>query len=290
MKSFAVRTFGQLGDTVILAGAVHNVRLEHPEFNFTFLGKPQYAQLLENNDDFSDHSFSRLLPLIRYGDVHDERNATKGTCVEGFTATLCDVLNIPHVPIRENRPRVLLSDSEREWAGQWNDCILINANCQTCSMSKAYPYWQEVVDGLGDYRIIQVGGNESRDISHELRGVEDMRGRTTVREFASMVYGCRAVISAPSGITNVASAFRKPQVVVNASREADALTAYEGVVHMSHRCSCGWGVENGCVHLWFDNRDARTCNDRVATNGREYSRCQYETPPEEIIEACLRSI
>ena len=214
MKSFAVRTFGQLGDTVILAGAVHNVRLEHPEFNFTFLGKPQYAQLLENNDDFSDHSFSRLLPLIRYGDVHDERNATKGTCVEGFTATLCDVLNIPHVPIRENRPRVLLSDSEREWAGQWNDCILINANCQTCSMSKAYPYWQEVVDGLGDYRIIQVGGKENRDISHDLRGVEDMRGRTTMREFVSMVYGCRAVISAPSGITNVASAFRKPQVFV----------------------------------------------------------------------------
>lgn len=287
--SYAVRTFGQLGDTVILAGAVHNVRLEHPEMEFGFVGKSHYAALLENNDDFIRKGAFSMLELVRYGSEEDERYATKGTCVEGFTSTLCDILGIIHVPIRVNRPRVVLSDSEKIWGNQWNDCILINANCQTCSMSKLYPRWQDVVDGLCGYRIIQIGGNEKRDLSHDLKGVEDMRGKTTTRELAAMAHGCKCVISPPSGITNLAAAFCKPQVVVNAAREPDLLSKYEGVVHVSQKCDCGWGVDNGCVHLWFDHDD-RTCHDRVVINGREYSRCQADIEPERIIKAVKRAI
>ena len=277
-------THKHVGDHVICTGAVRNVRLEHPEIKFVL--PDMHGEIFANNPDFTHEISYREIPRVTYGKVYDEQRGTWGTCVEGFTRSLCELLNIPLVPIRVNHPVLVLNEYEKEWAGQWNDCILLNGNFQTCGVSKGYPHWQDVVDGLGDVRIIQIGGNESRDISPNLRGVEDMRGKTTLRQLIAMAYGCRCIVSPPSCISNIGGAFGKPQVVVNASREPDALTKYENVRFVSHKCDCGWGVDNGCVALRI-LFGTRCCPHTVRKDGLDWCKCQYETPPADVVKAVL---
>lgn len=285
MKAYLFTTHQHVGDHVIVTGAVRNVVLEHPGMRFF---KPHYYKtVFDGNPDFTDDP-THLVPVgnITYGPVSDEREGSRGNCVEGFTRVLCELIGIPQVPIRTRHPVLCLNDEEREYAKRWEDAVLVNANCQTCTVSKGYPWWQEVVDGLGG-RIVQIGGREDRDLSPDLRGVEDMRGMTTLRQLFAMVYGCRMVLSPPSAVSNVAGAFQKPQVILNASREADALLAYDNAVHVSHVCQCGWGVRNGCVALWFD-KSKRSCPYPVMHGGRRWSLCQYETKPEYVLCAISR--
>ncbi|MBO4513843.1 MAG: hypothetical protein J5746_13880 [Victivallales bacterium] len=285
-------THSHLGDAVICTGAVRNVRAAHPEIPFV---KPlQYAEVWNGNPDALDIDrggfFLREIEgRLDYGPVSDERTGANGNCVEGFTQTLCRLLNLDPAPIVTRTPVLYVSDEEAAWARQFEDAILLNANCQTCTISKGYPHWQKVVDRLKGLRIIQIGGNCPKDISPDLRGVEDLRGKTSTRQLIALASSCRAVISPPSSITNIAAAFQKPQVVVNASREADALTDYPGTLHVSHVCKCcGWGVVNGCVSLGLTG--GRTCAHRVARDGREFCQCQAETRPEAIVRAVYNVI
>ena len=286
MTVYKYNTHEHIGDNVICTGAVRNVRLAHPEIRFAM--PSANPELCMGNPDYEhDCTLWRETGKITYGTLEDEQHGRWGNVVEGFTRSLCAILNLPLVPIRVRHPILVLDDSERLWASQWEDCIMLNANCQKCSKSKGYPHWQEVVDMLDGHRIIQVGGNENRDISPNLRGVEDMRGRTTIRQLMAMVYGCRAVVSPPSCISNIAGAFSRRQVILNAGREPDVLLYYENAVHVSHRCECGWGVETGCISCRFDST-RRGCPRPRRVDGIDYVQCQCETRPEDVISALSR--
>lgn len=275
-------THPHIGDNVICTGAVRNVRLEHPEIRFAM---PEACrEIYAGNEDFTEEVSYREIPKITYGSLDAEKHGARGTVIQAYTRSLCELLDIPLVPYRVERPVLVLSDYEREWAGQWNDCILLNGNFQNCSVSKGYPHWQDVVDQLGDVRIIQIGGNEARDVSPNLRGVEDMRGKTNLRQLMAMAYGCRCIVSPPSAISNIGAAFEKPQVILNASREPDILLGYKNAVHVSHKCSCGWGVDTGCVACRVI-AGTRACPYPVPKDGLNWCKCQYETPPADVVRA-----
>lgn len=284
MKVYSFWTHRHLGDACICTGAIRNVTAAHKEIKFL---KPEHCrEVYDHNPDFVDHA-AIVTPLpsrVQYGTLNEEQHGTWGNCVEGFTRCLCQLMGIEQVPITISTPLLILTNKEREEAKKWQDAILINANCQTCTVSKGYPYWQKVVDGLSGHRIIQIGGAEDRDLSPDLRGVEDMRGKTSLRQLFSMVLGCKLVMAPPTSLTNVAGAFHKKQVVVNASREADVLTGYPNAVHISKYCdACGWGVSSGCVALRWDGN--RPCLRPRTVGGRDYSQCQEETDPADIIRA-----
>ena len=283
MVAYRFYTHPHLGDYVILTGAVHNIKKARPDVVFALPEK--YQEVYENNRDFAKSPvLIRDMGKVVYGNLEAEKQALYGNVVEGFTLCLCKLLNLQPVPIITRKPKIVLSKEEREYTKQFENAIVLNANCQTCTISKGYPHWQRVVDELSkDYRIIQVGGNCPKDLTLDLSGVEDYRGKTTIRQLFSMIYGCKGVVSPPSSFSNIAGAFDKPQIILNAGREADRLTDYENVTHISHKAQCGWGVSNGCVSLHITGN--RICPDTILQGGRTWCRCQWETPPETIIEA-----
>lgn len=289
MVAYRFYTHPHLGDNVILTGAVHNLKMARPDLQFA-LPDSSYLEVYENNTDFTkDPVFTRDIGKLVYGNLEAEKAALHGNVVEGFTLCLCSMLNIQPVPIITRKPVLILSEEEKEYSRQFADALVLNANCQTCTISKGYPHWQKVVDALKqDYRIIQVGGNCPKDLSLDLEGVEDWRGKTNIRQLIAMIYGSRGVVSAPSSFTNIAGAFDKPQIVLNAGREADRLTDYENAMHISHKAQCGWGIENGCVSLRTTGK--RTCTDVILKDGRTWCKCQWETRPETIIEAVKNRI
>lgn len=273
-----------IGDQIICTGAVHNVRLAHPDI---FFALPDHCpEVCNGNADYMQGSaLVRELGKITYGTLEDEQCGRWGTVVEGFTRSLCILLGLPQVPIVCKRPVLVLDDAEREYAEQFREAIILNGNCQRCSMSKGNPYWQDVVNDLRkDWRVIQVGGNEARDISPDLKGVEDWRGKTTLRQLMAMVHGSALVVSPPSAISNIAGAFSHNQVIVNASREPDILLKYENALHVSHRCECGWGVETGCITCRLEGV-GRVCQRPRVVGARAWCQCQAETTAESIITA-----
>jgi hypothetical protein len=134
--------------------------------------------------------------------------------------------------------------------------------------------------------LIQIGGNEDRDLSINLDGVEDRRGKTSIRQLMAMVYGCRGLISPPSCSTNIAGAFDKRQIVVNAGREPDELSNYENAKHISCIGKCGWGISTGCIFLRAGEGN-RQCRDYTEIDGRLYCACQMSIKPERIAETAM---
>lgn len=286
MRVYRYTTHPHVGDNIICTGAVRNVCREYEDMRFVACGEVTKNNMdyIGENDCFRAGCKITDIGKITYGSLDDEQHGRWGNVVEGFTRSLCQLLGIEQVPIRVRNPILNLTESEFERGFKWRDCILLNANCQTCSISKGYPYWQEVVNGLKGERIIQVGGDENRDISPNLKGVEDMRGKTSIRQLMVMVRHCKLVISPPSCISNIAGAFHHPQVILNASREPDVLLDYDNAVHVSHVCECGWGVQTGCISCRVGG-GRRSCWRPRRVDGIDWCQCQEETPPETIIRA-----
>ena len=283
---YGIRTWSHVGDNAILTGAVRNVKAAYPELR---LAVPDaFPELWAGNPDVEGSAPTAFPERVRYG-IGFEKRGEKGNMVEGMTSSLCDGLRLERCRCVTRTPVLYLTDEEMERSGEWNGRWLLNANCQTTSRSKGYPYWQRVVDALGGLDIYQIGGNDGRDISPDLRGVVDWRGRSGLRDLVVMAYGCEGIISPPSAITNIGAAFGKRQVVVNGSREPDVLTDYPNAVHVSRVFGpCGCGVGTGCMARGLCGSGGNDCR-RPGRDGR-WCQCMEELPFEEIVEAVRRLI
>lgn len=288
MKIVGIKTWSHVGDVLIMTAAAWNFRARYPEYRFKYIGAEAYRPLLENNPDFVETSDPvPCLPALRYGP--GEQTAERGSCASGQLKTLCEWLCVDEAPLIDERPVIRLYDSEDEWGRQFDGAVIVNANCQLTSRSKANPWLADVSQELArSHRVIQVGGNEERDISEPLPEAEDWRGRTTLRELAAMVAHCRLVVSPPSGITHVAGAWDIPQVIVNAGREPDALTPYRNAVHVSRKYECGWGGSTGCLARTFDGSSRLNCDRCETVDGRQYASCQVDTTSADIMRSISR--
>ena len=272
MNIYAVKTWNQVGDSLALAGAVHNVRQVRPDIGFVYAGNPYYKPLFDHNPDFvySD-DFILISKDVCYGS--GERYAERGTIIEANTRTLCEYLRIGMVPVSCGTAYVVLTDDEIEWGRRFEGKWLVNANAQTCSVSKWYPHWQDVVDGmLGmGLEVCQIGGREKRDISSDLKGVEDWRGKTSLRQWLSMACNCAGIVSPPSGIVHAGAIWGKPMVVVTGAREHTGITAYPTVRHVTSECE-----HFGC-RAQFKSECRRW---------RGFSPCM-DIPPEQVLRALI---
>lgn len=253
MATYRVRSWDQLGDSVILTGAVRNVRAAHPECLFRYDGWDKYKPIYANNEDFAEFHGGEYLHSIGYGDGHAERHGLFGNHVEAQTQRLCEFMGYDEtVPIVTDVPVLYLTEEEKAWGEQFAGKWIVNANCQKESISKAYPYWQDVIDGMRDLGLecVQIGGNLPQDISTELKGVEDWRGRTSIRELISMAYNCAGIVSPSSGIVHIGAAWRKPTVCLIGARE-NKLTLYDHCKYITTECEdqyCIARTAKDCKH------------------------------------------
>ena len=284
---YGIHTHRHVGDNTILTGAVRNVRAAHPDIMFAI--PDGYGELYIGNGDFALRYPDKELGRVTYGTLDEERRAANGNLVEGFTRSLCAALNIPPVPIVTRTPVFTLSEDERGRAERWRGKWLINATFQSCGWSKGYPYWQTVADLLrrDGFELVQIGGNESRDISCDLEGVRDMRGRTSLRELVVMLAGCAGVITPPSCSANIAAAFGTRAVVVVGGRELPQLSDYPNQSHVVGHCAeCGWGDGVACVSLHLQG--SRSCAWTQTIDGIEWCDCMANIEPSCIVAAVER--
>lgn len=283
---YGIRTWNQIGDSAIVTGAVHNVKLAYPELRFNYIGP--FSQIWANNPDVTKEPPQVELPIVCYGDDELELTGGRGNVVEANTRTLCEHLHISCVPIVTKTPYLPLTDEEKRESAQWNGCWLLNANCQNVSRSKGYPYWQQVVDLLKGLKIVQVGSREKRNLSPDLSGVTDHRGKSeNLRSYLSMIYGCDGIISPPSGIMNIGAAYNKRMVIVTGAREPVSVTNYDNTEYVTSEC-CGFNRDKGCFCQTFEK--IRPCRNWVVRNHQQYSRCMDMIEPERIAQAVRRQL
>lgn len=262
-KIYGIQSCNQLGDSACLTGAVENVCRIYNDVRFLFTGNRAYSPLFDNNPLFVKEADSFIdLGLINYG--YDEPHVARGNHIHAQTFMLCEKINLPYVQVKVNHPVFHLTDEEIEWGGQFHGKWLINANAQTCSVSKFYPFAQQVVNGMNNLglKVVQVGGKESRDISQDLVGVEDWRGKTNIRQYLSMVYNCEAIVSPPSGIIHIGATWGKPMLIIKGAREPEGVTGYPNSRYISTVCdhaNCYAQTVEQCHHH-YSNGISRCMN------------------------------
>jgi hypothetical protein len=171
------------------------------------------------------------------------------------------------------RPYVTVSDDERR-AGKMGSRPQITL--QTSSLAARYPMrnklwpperFQIVTDALQtDFDLVQLGAVSDP----ALRGVIDLRGKTSVREAAAILSASHLFIGLATGLVHLARAVECRSVVIYGGREDPAKSGYSANENLS------WS--GPCAPCWLRN----DCNyDRV---------CMSEILPQHVVAAVERQI
>lgn len=140
---------------------------------------------------------------------------------------------LPRTPARE--PRLLVLQ---------NSC----RGARYAASTKEWPAerWQALVDRLApDYTVLQLGTAQDAP----LRGVQDLRGRTTLHEAAEHLARAHLFIGLESGLMHLAAAVDTPAVILQGGRTPPSSSGYAGNLHLTRQPPCaGCGLNEGCPH------------------------------------------
>ena len=158
--------------------------------------------------------------------------------------------------------------------------------------------WQEVVDRMrGEVQFVQVG--EMNHYHPRLRGVVDMRGKTSLRELVRLIYRSDGVLCPVTSVMHLAAAVPVPPgrrgergcVVVAGGREAPHWESYPWhrflhTVGTLPCCASGgcWKVRSvplGDGHV--NDRPENLCTDFLVETG--LPRCMADIEPHMVIQA-----
>lgn len=277
-------TNNHLGDVVIMSAVIANVKACFSEIDFCIDANPAYLDVFKNNPNitwFNRKDADYIVECV-YAPF-SQRTANGGSCIKGFTMNafraMKEITGREEFCLLKTTADLYLEKTENKY-GEY--CV-INANCQKCSETKGYPYYQDVIDSRPDIKFIQIGGAEERDISSDLRGVIDLRGKTTTKELIELVGNAKWVISPPSAVVHIASAFSDVKtIVLSGAREPVELTEYQNTTHLTSMCVDGWNRNKGCMKFFMKIIDGRTCTRALMENGRKYPQCMCDIKKDEI--------
>ena len=225
------------GDIVMLTAALRDLHLCHPGEFQTDVRTP-FPELWENNPfitALTDAAAERIdcrYPLIR------QSNQRPVHFLSGFTEFLSEALQIKIVP-RAFKGDIHLSEAEKSTSpfgvGSDYPFWLIVAGGKRDYTIKWWSHqrYQAVVDALqGEVTFIQVGA--VTDHHPSLRGVVDLRGKTTLRELIRLVYFSSGIVCPVTFVMHLAAAVEtpagmptsRPCVVIAGGREPPHWEAY----------------------------------------------------------------
>jgi ADP-heptose:LPS heptosyltransferase len=214
MRKIILRNRQAPGDVVVMTGALRDLHRLHPGRYQTDVRTP-YPDLWRNNphlttlDDGDDDV--RVIDL-GYPTIH-RSNTEPRHVLQAFTDALGDWLGLRLHPT-EFRGDLHLDDAERT-----ADTLVARA------CGRNVPYWVLVAGGKRDFtakiwatdrfqavvdrfagRIAFVQVGAAQDDHPELRGVVDLRGRTTLRALLGLIYRAQGVLTPVSLAMHLAAA------------------------------------------------------------------------------------
>lgn len=276
-----LKTNNHLGDAVILTAVLENLKTVFQD-RFEFAVETNYSDVFENNPNVSKLQPGETATAVEcVYHPFSQRSGNGGNCILAFTYNAFLALNGGQNPVYSQLvPKFYFDLPPRAIEGDY--CVL-NANCQTCSEVKAWPWAQKLVDSRKDVKFVQIGGKEGRDVTTDLKGVADMRGKTNFKELVSLVAHSKWVVSPPSAVTHIAAAFPKVKnVVMSGAREPMILTKYPNTIHITSVCN-NFNCNMGCMKFYVTRHDSpKCCGYRYLHEGREYANCMADVKPEQV--------
>jgi hypothetical protein len=156
-------------------------------------------------------------------------------------------------------PRIYLDESERGWGKFGERQIAIQSSTRSGGMPIATKEWlpgrfQQVVDAFApEFTIVQIGTMEHPPLD----GVIDMRGKTTIRQAASVLHNSLTFVGLVGFLMHLAKAVGTRSVIVYGGREHPSQSGYGDNVNLF--------TELPCSPCWFWNHCPydMTCMDRI---------------------------
>ncbi|MBI4623784.1 MAG: glycosyltransferase family 9 protein [Verrucomicrobia bacterium] len=212
------------------------VRTRCPEL---FAGFPAQTRILP--DDARYHRLAlrlrrpfRYLAYSRYDSEHDRDQPPSRHVI----AEMCHRAGLTgEVRLR---PHWRIADRESAIAQRWQGHLAIQTSTLTAHVPMPNKQWlaarwQAVVDRFAStIQFVQLG---SRD-DPPLRGVADLRGRTSLRETAAVLYHARAFVGLVGFLMHLARAVDCPATIVYGGRETPALTGYSCNINVTCTPAC----------------------------------------------------
>ncbi len=128
----------------------------------------------------------------------------------------------------ELRPWLWLTEAERTAASRFAGCVVVQSSRRSASLTIGNKEWlperfQAVVDALVPrHRVVQLGLPDDPP----LRGAEDLRGRTSIRESAAVLANASAFVGLVGFMMHLARAAECPAVIVYGGREHPSQSGY----------------------------------------------------------------
>lgn len=149
------------------------------------------------------------------------------------------------------RPYLSLTGAERAAAGFAEGCIAIQSSGLAARVLMKNKEWfperfQMVVDAVrAGHRFVQLGSASDP----RLAGVQDLRGRTSLREAAAVLSRARLFVGLEGFLMHVARAVECPAVIVFGGRTAAWQLGYSANVNLGANVACSpcWR-RNTCPH------------------------------------------
>lgn len=292
------------GDAVVLSAAVRDLHRCYPGRFRTAVSTCENNQLLAASP-YLTPAADLANPLVLHGRKDDPRDPRPADhplhfgypaiqqstqrplhFLAGYLECLNQVLGL-HVRLTEFRGDIHLTDAERGTRPRAEPYWLLLAGGKADYSAKIWPAhrWQMVVNMLrGRIQFVQAGAAQH---GHPpLQHVIDVRGKTTLRQLAQLVYHAEGVACGVTGAMHLAAAFNRPCVVVAGGREPEhweAYTAANRLATMRH-FDPAWepGADDDMIgHAYLSARPSlplcgtRACWKSKAADGDAAERCPH---------------
>ena len=303
MQKLILANYQAPGDVTVLTAAVRDLPRCYPGQFITDVDT-DWPELWDNNPyviplDATDPDVRRIecrYPLIGFS------NERPHHFVHGFIEDLNQQLNLSIKPTRiagdihlsneEKSQPSLIEQITGEAIPYW--IIVAGGKYDFTIKWWHIRRWQAVVDQLrGRVLFVQVGA--SKDYHPALKGVLDLRGRTSLRDLVRLVYHADGVLCPVTFLMHVAAAVDvkpgalspRPCVVVAGGREPATWEAYPGhqflhTIGMLPCCATGGCWRSRSVPLGDESDNGRQlCVDTM----NNLPRCMHMITPEQVVEA-----
>lgn len=219
------------GDAVAMTAAIYSLHRAYPSRYATAV-ETYWPEVFEHNPDVTVPMSGAAEVQMHYPAIHlsNERGIH---FMQGWCEFLGMALGI-NVPLMTNRPRLYFASPEPTVEDFWLICSGGKRDFTTKLWGQHN--YQRVVDLLrGKVRFVQVGGSRTPEaLRHSsltdehrlLEGVENMVGKTSLRELFELARRARGVLCGVSLLMHVAAALDKPAVIVAGGREPVPWNAY----------------------------------------------------------------